>query len=378
MKYLPLFILSLASTVCFAQKPIDKKATKQTKNLLYNLHQVSKEGILFGHQDDLAYGVGWRGTPGRSDVLETTGSYPAVVGWDVGHQLNDVMNIDSVNFDSMKKWMLEVYSMGGINTVSWHMTNYTTGGNSWDKTPSVSDILPNGKHHAELLNQLDLFADFLNDLKVGKNYVPVIFRPWHEHNGSWFWWGKSNCTEEEYVQLFRFTVDYLKNKKNVHHLLYAFSPDRSQLPLDDNAKQHYLYGYPGDDFVDIIGLDNYGDVGRSGPMTEADHKNFLGGLQLITDIAREKGKVAALSETGLESLANETWFTSVVMKPFIENPGSLEIAWVLVWRNANKKHHYAPYKGHVSEQDFQNFYALPTTFFQSDLNNIYRKRRWKK
>src|SRR5690606_31336459 len=117
--------------------------------------------------------------------------------------------------------------------------NLTTGGNSWDKTPSVSDVLPGGGKHADFLLQLDLLADMLNEQKVFFSKIPVIFRPWHEHNGDWFWWGKGNCTEEEYIALFRFTVDYLKDKKGIHHLLYAFSPDRSRLRMDTLARENY-------------------------------------------------------------------------------------------------------------------------------------------
>ena len=374
-----LFVL-LPFLICYmslkAQAPADKRATKQTAALLINLRVVADKGTMFGHQDDVAYGVGWRGTPGRSDVLETTGSYPAVFGWDVGHQLDHVMNIDSVHFDAMKQRMKEIYRMGGINTISWHLTNFSSGGNSWDKTPAVRDILPGAPKHDLLLNQLDLFADFLNDLKVGRHYIRVIFRPLHEHNGSWFWWGKGNCSEEEYRELFRFTVDYLRNERGIHHLLYAFSPDRSQLPMDDNAAQNYLYGYPGDDYVDIIGLDNYGDVGRSGPISNADRTNFTEALRLITRVAREKNKVAALSETGLEGVKIPNWFTDVLLKPLKENPDNIAIAWVLVWRNANTTHHYAPYAGHESVADFQGFRADPEVFFLDDLKNPYRKKRY--
>src|SRR5699024_9308538 len=103
-------------------------------------------------------------------------------------------------------------------------------------TPSVKAILPGGENHESFLTKLDLVADFLKDCKVGSTYVPIIFRPWHEHNGDWFWWGKGNASEEDYIALFRFTVDYLKDKKGIHHLIYAFSPDRSRLNMD-SAKQ---------------------------------------------------------------------------------------------------------------------------------------------
>ena len=60
----------------------DKSATKETQNLLLNLKKLLPKGVMFGHQDDLAYGVGWKYVPGRSDVKDVTGEYPAVYGWD--------------------------------------------------------------------------------------------------------------------------------------------------------------------------------------------------------------------------------------------------------------------------------------------------------
>lgn len=56
-------------------------------------------------------------------------------------------------------------------------------------------------------------------------YVPVLFRPFHEHTGNGFWWGKGNCTAEEYIALWRFTLEYLRDTKGVHNLLYVYSPD---------------------------------------------------------------------------------------------------------------------------------------------------------
>lgn len=376
-KYVVFIWMSCVLLTGNAQKPIDKSATKQTKALLVNLHALAGKGFMFGHQDTRAYGVGWRAEEGRSDVLETVGTFAAVSGWDVGTRLDTTHNIDSVEFSKMKQWMLETYRGGGINTVSWHLDNLLTGGNSWDQTPAVSSILPGGSHHSLLLNQLDLLADFFKTLKDGKTPIPVVFRPWHEHNGNWFWWGKGNCTEEEYRALFQFTVNYLRHEKGVHNLLYAFSPDRSRLIMNERARESYLYGYPGDEYVDILGIDNYSDVGRKGdPGTDAQKKaNFIGSLQLITALAKEKRKVAALTETGLESLFNHRWFTEIILNPIKAYDQSIDLAWVLVWRNANTVHHYAPYPGHPSETDFRTFEADVFTFFQKDLHNPYKKRR---
>ena len=368
-----LIIAVLATSTVFAQTPIDKSASKKTRYLLGNLKRVSDLGVMFGHQDDQAYGVGWRNEDNRSDVLQTVGQYPAVHGWDLGKRLDHEMNIDSVNFENMRKWIMAAYKRGGVNTVSWHLDNLTSGGDSWDRTSSVSDILPGGSKHSDFNNQLDLLADFFKSVSK----APIVFRPWHEHNGSWFWWGKNNCTEQEYIQLYRYTVTYLRDQKKVHNLLYAFSPDRSAWNIDGNdAKTNYFYGYPGDDYVDVIGLDDYADVGRlGGPHSAQEQADYYEkALILISEIADEKDKVAALTETGLEGITNPKWFTEVLYKPIQENTRDIRLAWVLVWRNSTTKHHYAPYPGHPSVPDFVEFESIHQTIFEKDLKKLMYKK----
>lgn len=341
----------------------DPNATNSTKALYKNLKDVAPKGVLFGHQDDLAYGVTWEKEQDRSDVKDVCGDYPAVYGWDIGWLGISEYNLDTVYFDDMKRWMLEAYKRGGINTVSWHINNLETGGGSWDKTPAVRHILPDSSKHEVYLQRLDAFADFAKSLKPGlfKKPIPIIFRPFHEHTGSWFWWGKGNCTAEEYKQLWRFTVEYLRDVKGVHNLLYTYSTD-----VVDSLDQ-YLEFYPGDDYVDIIGIDNYHFL--KSPQT-IDKSVAM--LEMITDFAEEKNKVAALTETGLESIPMEDWFTNVLLKTIKNNEKTSKIAWVLVWRNDRPDHHYAPYKGHKSVPDFQKFYQDHFTIFESDLPKMYK------
>jgi mannan endo-1,4-beta-mannosidase len=100
-----------------AQDPIDAKATEQTKALNTNLKRIAEVGVMFGHQEDLAYGVGWSNSPGRSDVKEVCGSYPAVHGWDVGKE-DTPNNIDHVPFENIRKWIIETYKRG------WNQYNF--------------------------------------------------------------------------------------------------------------------------------------------------------------------------------------------------------------------------------------------------------------
>ncbi|WP_245896417.1 glycosyl hydrolase [Flavobacterium sediminis] len=88
----------------------DQQATTETQNVYRNLIQLKQKGFMFGHQDDLAYGVNWKYENGRSDVKEVANDYPAVYGWDIGRIENDSPeNLDGVPFHKMRQYIKEVY-----------------------------------------------------------------------------------------------------------------------------------------------------------------------------------------------------------------------------------------------------------------------------
>ncbi|MBC7848564.1 MAG: beta-mannosidase, partial [Chitinophagaceae bacterium] len=249
-----MFLFFLWCSAIAQELPIDPKATVETINLYRNLKKLMSKGIMFGHQDDLAYGYNWKYENGRSDIKDVTGDFPAVYGWELGRlELDQAVNLDSVPFDRMKQFIRDGYKRGGVITISWHLNNPLTGKTAWDPAPgTVVSILPGGEKHDLYKSWLDKVASFLNDLKGPANeFIPIIFRPFHELNGSWFWWGKNHCTPEQLILLYRFTVSYLRDEKNIHHLLYAFNTDRFTTQLE------YLERYPGDAWVDVIGFDIY-------------------------------------------------------------------------------------------------------------------------
>lgn len=369
-----LLIAVLAATVALPEKIganpadsirlVDAQAHRRVKALYYNLKRLSGEKVLFGHQDALAYGVKWKGEKMRSDVKDVCGSHPAVFGWDVSKLGKYSYNIDTVDFDKMKDWIVEAYKIGGVNTISWHMDNPVTGGSSWDTTVAVRSILPGGDRHDWYKWKLDLFAEFVKGLKSSSLFghsVPVIFRPFHEHTGSWFWWGKGHCTSQEYIGLWRFTVYYLRDIKGVHNLLYAYSPDVFE------TEEEYLEFYPGDDYVDIFGLDNYGDVSVKGNPQDLTRR-----LSMVAGMAGQRGKIAALTETGQEKIPNEVWWTDVLSAHIRNDPSASRIAYLMVWRNAWPNHHYAPYPGHPSAENFIEFRRDEAVLFADDLPDMYR------
>ena len=62
----------------------DPQATPETRGLFQSLLNLQKQGIMFGHQDDLVYGNGWYNQPGRSDIKDVCGDYPGICGWELG------------------------------------------------------------------------------------------------------------------------------------------------------------------------------------------------------------------------------------------------------------------------------------------------------
>ena len=106
------------------------------------------------------------------------------------------------------------FERGGVITVSWHAPNFVTGGSFYDTTGDVvTKILPGGSHHTNFTAILDDIAYNLGNLEYMGEDIPIIFRPWHEFNGNWFWWGSSYCSKQDFKNLFRFTVEYLRDVK---------------------------------------------------------------------------------------------------------------------------------------------------------------------
>lgn len=332
----------------------DPKATTKTRDLFTRLQSVSATGMLFGHQDATMYGVGWQAKAeetNRSDVNSLVGSHPALYGWDMSRWPTGELGHgpDALYRDHI----VAADKRGGVNTFSWHLFNPVTGENFYDKTPAVTNILPGGDRHEKYKADLDTLAAFTLTLKNKEGIpIPIIFRPFHEHTGSWFWWGQDFCTADEYKKLWQFTVEYLRDAKGVHQFLYAYSPDKVKSP------EEYFERYPGDEYVDILALDNY-LRGENPKETE----EMLVRLRLIVTEAEKRGKVAALSETGLEGIIDADWFTRVVLNPIKNDAVARRIAYMLVWRNHSDTHFFAPYPSHKSAADFLSFYQDSFTVF---------------
>ena len=310
---------------------------------------------MFGHQDDTFYGIGWQWERGRSDILETCSDYPAVMGFDLGGiEMGDEKNLDSVPFAIIREELLAQVKRGGIVTVSWHPRNPLTtiegGGNAgqpfpegsaWDVSDStvVSQLLPGRPLHEKFQLWMQRLSAFMQSLKNEDGRpVEFIFRPWHENNGSWFWWGQRLCSDEEYRGLWNMLQDHLRTD-GLTNILWSYSPN-----VQGFEEETFLRRYPGDECVDIIGLDAYqqpNDEANFIRLTNAD-------LDVLCGYAAKANKLVALTECGYENIPDSTWWTRVLL-PIVRQH---RLSYFMVWRNARPSHYFAPAPGTLSAEDF--------------------------
>lgn len=344
----------------------DRKATAQTQVLNSFLQSIRQEGVLIGHQDDLIYGNTWYNEEGWSDVKRVCGEYPAMAGYDIGGiETGSEVNIDSVPFSLIKQKIREAYQRNMIPTIIWHATNPVSRGPYSDLSGKgiVDNILPKDQFSAEFARYLDRLGQFLGELKNEQgDDIPIIFRPYMSHNRPDRWWSSQQCTPDEFKKLWIQTVNYLRNIKNIHHLLYAYSVSG---PVDPTILSDY---YPGNDYVDILGLDLFLYFDQD-PQGVRYKKDLETSLNTIGEFASEHGKIPALTCTGLEGIKMANYFTGYLY-PGIEGK---QLSYILFWRNAwnIEEHYHIPIPGHPASDDFIEFTRKPSVLLLNAVKNIY-------
>lgn len=353
-------ILLLAITMFATLGITAKTSTTPAQKLIKRMARLQKMGVMIGHQDDPVYGRTWKWERNRSDVKDLTGDYPAVMGFDLGWiELDSAVELDHVPFERVREEAVRQHQRGGIVTFSWHPTNPVTGGSAWDPSGEViGKILPGGSHHAKFHSWLVKVARFLASLKTPDGAaIPVIFRPWHEMGGTWFWWGPKGGTAEQYKELYRMTHDVLTKECGLRNLVFGYSPNGGPEETVDN----FMKFYPGDEYVDLLGFDLYDfdkDNAKYMKLMKAE-------LDVLQQLGKQHKKLIAITETGAQTLPDNEWFTQVFWKVAQNYP----ISYVLFWRNAwdNEKELYMSYKGHPTQNDFLKFHALKKTLFVNDI-----------
>lgn len=372
---------------------VDSQASQETKELFdYLREKAASPDVLFGQQHALDEGVTLTGEGSRagsteSEVKNAVGDYPAVFGWDTlsldGHEKPGVEGDPEQSLKNVITSMKTAHELGGIIVLSMHPYNFVTGGSFNDTSGNVvNEILPGGSKNTEFNQWLDRIAELAHGLKDedGKD-IPLLFRPFHEQTGSWFWWGESSTKTDQYKAVYRYTVEYLRDTKKVHNILYVYSPNITA-PGD---QERYLATYPGDDYVDIFGIDSYDSKANAGS------DQFLSGLvkdlSMIVDLAEQKGKIAALTEfgysaQGIKETGNTLDWYSRIFNTIQSHKKASKIAYMLTWANFGAPSNlYVPYRdvngnlggNHELLPDFENFYKHANTVFAKEVGQIYGK-----
>lgn len=372
-------------------KLVDSKATKETASLYSYLIGVGKtDNVIFGHQNDVTTKAVLKDSHTDSDTKDMTGSLSGICGIDAlaltGSELS-LTDEDKANgiTDIVTKAAdagIEASKEGSIITLSCHMPNfdevkkkgrkedgkydysgYTPGVTTGDV---VSRVMPGGDLNEVYNGYLDMIAEYAHKLEDAG--VPVLFRPLHENNGSWFWWGKGFCSEEAYKNMYKYTVEYLRDAKNVHNFLYVYSPNG---PFED--EKDYLSRYPGDEFIDILAFDMYHDDPVQDSKDDPWYKSFKDTINLIQGIADSRNKLSAVSETGIRvnygampvsGNVNKQWFSDIS-----KIVGESDMPYYMVWANFDgDKNFFEPYmvndtNGHEMVNDFVDYYNEDESIF---------------
>ena len=232
--------------------PITPNPSPEAVSLLNYLYLISGKQTLTGqHCMPLA------GSTRLPGVKKLTGYYPAVFGQDFGFSAAGTW--DGINFrQQIVDEAIKRHNDGFIITLMWHAVRPT------EDEPVTFEESIQGKLSAQewldlfeagsqvnerWKSQVDVIAFFLKQLREAG--VPVLWRPYHEMNGSWLWWGKKTG-EPGYRQLYRMLFERLTHFHKLNNLLWVFNANELRLNVD--AYQKY---YPGNDAVDILATDVY-------------------------------------------------------------------------------------------------------------------------
>ncbi len=326
--YIFLFTITGSVSISNAQnfKPINPNASPEAKQLLDFLYSLQGKYTITGQHNfvsDLK----------RYDnaVYEMTGKYPVMWGcdfsfnalgadaWKYQHcgPMNLTIPMDKCEFNGrstkdLRQGMIDEaikkYREGRIITLMWHCCFPTEGDDCDGVTIWTWDQRPDSKTWDELVTdgtslnkawkkQMDGVAVYLKQLQDAK--VPVLWRPYHEMNGVWFWW----CDKPGdwgFKRLWVMAYNYLTNHHKLNNLLWVWNTNAPRdIPGDEAGP--YKYFYPGSDYVDVLAADVYR---RDYKRSHHDDLLLLGGGKLIT-----LGEVGELPTIGQYNSQPEwSWF----------------------------------------------------------------------
>jgi mannan endo-1,4-beta-mannosidase len=296
------FIASEISDFKFAMPwdPVNPNASDDVKKVLRFLYDIRGKGILTG-QENLATDVmNW-----TDEVVDITGLYPGLLGEDFSYGDSAFVKRQRIVNAAREYW-----DSGGLVTISWHQVNPQTWDGSIHEGPfeytqySMTQetfnqlFVPESDLQVKYQRHIDTIAGYLKKLQEAG--VVVLWRPYHEMNGGWFWWGAKNNFGDLWRGMYARYTYYHK----LNNLIWVWGPNISQ-----GALESY---YPGDDYVDVVGLDGYTGINNWDIRTSL--KEEINSL-----ISLSKGNMVSFTELGV--LPDPDWLQA-------DRP---EFTWFLCW-----------------------------------------------
>ena len=411
-------------------KMVDAAASEITKQTYAYLKAVGDSNTaIFGHQNDTwdkAGALQSENASLKSDTYDVTGDYAGILGMDAlsltGNEYSaekyknefgeDLGSGAQANVKAAAKKAVQAMKNGSIVTLSAHMPNfadvkankvnadYKEGDPSYTKydftgyTPNdlsgdvMQNLLPGGELNEVYTAYLDMIADFAG--QVGDKGA-ILFRPYHENTGSWFWWGAAQCDPQTYKSVYKYTVEYLRDVKGIHNFIYVYGPGS-----EAETKEEYAERYPGDEYVDMVGFDMYH---RKPAADDKWMEDFKKEINVVQSFAEDHGKLFAVTETGVANDAAEGDSQTALLKKENARPdwfmevqeavSGTKASYFLVWANFAKNNgFYTPYvekivtsldgesnevsvpHGHEMMDNFVNYYNDARSVFASDQKGI--------
>jgi len=231
------------------KKLVNPNASDEAKALMSYLCDIYGKNILSGQQEICGSHNYEASEAEFTYIKEKTGKMPAVRGFDFMNYRANGLGWDDECAERVIEWYKE---KNGIPTVCWHWFSPGDIGKKGDgsfyteqTTFSITKALtPGTPENKALLDDIEFMATKFQQLEDTK--VPVLFRPLHEAEGGWFWWGAEG--PEPCVQLYRLLYDKFTNEYGLDNIIWVWT----SYTYDTSEKW-----YPGDDVVDIIGYDKY-------------------------------------------------------------------------------------------------------------------------
>ena len=261
--------------------PVSPNASPEAKALLHFLYGISGKHTLIGQHN-------FAGVPELSTAVaaRNLGKVPALYGTDWG--FSRAGDIDSIFArPNTVKEVIKQYQLGSTIAICWHEVNPTADepvtfqGTPTSVQSKLTDaqwdelLTPDSPLNKRWCAQVDVIAGYLKQLEAA--HVPILWRPVHEMNGNWFWWG-NRIGERGTKQYYRMMFDRLVKFHKLTNLIWLWNCDQPS-----TWDRQFVDYFPGQDYVDVLALDCYGQF----------QQRFYDEMNALSD-----GKVMVVSEGG--------------------------------------------------------------------------------